>query len=298
MAVMARQLGIPTRVAVGFLAPDKTGPNSYVYSAHDMHAWPELFFTGAGWVRFEPTSPTRASGVPGYTTDPIAQPEPDDPSASGSEQVDVPGRETAGATPTDEAEEEEAAAGADGGIPWARVVGVLLTVGLVTLAVMAPRTIRARRRERRLDGGPEEVWLELRDTAVDLGLVWPRDRSPRQTRHVLVGYFGSTSDEADLALPRRGPDANPDAVSAVDTVVHALERRRYARDDISQAGAWREELQTCVEALYAGAPRRARQRATWLPRSLFVRSAPLRTAPDEGEQVVEHANGRVVDHVG
>ena len=298
MAVMARQLGIPSRVAVGFLRPDKTGPSTYVYSAHDMHAWPELYFPGAGWVRFEPTPADRADGVPTYTTDPITQPSAN-PSASGSEAVDVPGRETPGATPDDTAEEEDAAAGAnEGGVPWVLVLSVLVVLALVTAAVLSPRLLRARRRERRLDGGPEEVWAELRDTTVDLGLVWPRDRSPRQTRDVLVRYFGSPEDEFTLALPRRGPDTNPDAVQAVDAVVHALERRRYARDETSHPGAWRAEVQTCIEALFGGAPRRARQRATWLPRSVFMRSTPVRTAPDEDEQVVQQANGRVVDHVG
>ena len=67
MAVMARDLGIPARVAVGFLVPEQVGTDEYVYSAHDLHAWPELFFSGSGWVRFEPTPPGRASGVPDYT---------------------------------------------------------------------------------------------------------------------------------------------------------------------------------------------------------------------------------------
>jgi hypothetical protein len=105
-------------------------------------------------------------------------------------------------------------------------------------------------------------------------------------------------DDYTLALPRRGPGMNPDAVVAVDSVVHALERRRYARGDTSHAGAWRAEVQTCIDALYGGAPRRARQRATWLPRSVFVRSRPVRTTPDEDVQVAERSSGRVVDHVG
>ena len=63
MAMMARSLQIPARVAVGFLKPEKVG-DSYVYSAHDLHAWPELYFTGVGWVPFEPT-PGRGS-IPDY----------------------------------------------------------------------------------------------------------------------------------------------------------------------------------------------------------------------------------------
>ncbi|MEI2712779.1 MAG: DUF3488 and transglutaminase-like domain-containing protein [Nocardioides sp.] len=73
MAMMARTLGIPARVAVGFLRGERTGVNeagvpSYTFSTHDLHAWPELFFPGSGWVRFEPTPAARVPQVPGYTT--------------------------------------------------------------------------------------------------------------------------------------------------------------------------------------------------------------------------------------
>src|SRR5690606_40395181 len=69
MAVMARTLGIPSRVAVGFLQPRKVSDDFWEFSAHDLHAWPELFFAGSGWVRFEPTPATRASGVPEHSAD-------------------------------------------------------------------------------------------------------------------------------------------------------------------------------------------------------------------------------------
>ncbi len=69
MAVMSRIVGVPARVAVGFYQPRKIGPQTWEYSAWDLHAWPELFFPGSGWVRFEPTPPGRAAEVPGYTTE-------------------------------------------------------------------------------------------------------------------------------------------------------------------------------------------------------------------------------------
>jgi transglutaminase-like putative cysteine protease len=55
MAVMARTLGIPARVAVGFLPGDKGPGDEMVISSNDAHAWPELYFEGVGWTRFEPT---------------------------------------------------------------------------------------------------------------------------------------------------------------------------------------------------------------------------------------------------
>lgn len=60
-AVMARRLGLPARVAVGFTpgTPDETG--RYRVYGRDAHAWPEVWFAGIGWVAFEPT-PGRSGG--------------------------------------------------------------------------------------------------------------------------------------------------------------------------------------------------------------------------------------------
>jgi transglutaminase-like putative cysteine protease len=65
MAMMARVAGIPSRVSVGFL-PGKRDGNTWRVSIRDMHAWPELYFAGYGWLRFEPTP--RSDG---FTEDPV-----------------------------------------------------------------------------------------------------------------------------------------------------------------------------------------------------------------------------------
>ena len=66
MALMARIKGIPARVAVGFLPGEKQADGSYVVRSHDAHAWPELYFAGTGWVRFEPTPATRTGNTPSW----------------------------------------------------------------------------------------------------------------------------------------------------------------------------------------------------------------------------------------
>ena len=54
-AVMARTLGIPSRVAVGY-TPGALQPDGwYVVTGRDSHAWPEVWFDGLGWIPFEPT---------------------------------------------------------------------------------------------------------------------------------------------------------------------------------------------------------------------------------------------------
>ncbi len=81
MALMGRTLGIPSRVAVGFLRPEEVAKNTYVYSSRDLHAWPEMYFGGIGWVRFEPT-PQRAGSVPAYTTQRVPQAAPSSSSSA------------------------------------------------------------------------------------------------------------------------------------------------------------------------------------------------------------------------
>ncbi|MCL4370948.1 MAG: transglutaminaseTgpA domain-containing protein [Chloroflexi bacterium] len=56
MAVMARAIGIPSRVVSGYntgILNERAG--LYEVRQENAHSWPELFFPGYGWVRFEPT---------------------------------------------------------------------------------------------------------------------------------------------------------------------------------------------------------------------------------------------------
>jgi transglutaminase/protease-like cytokinesis protein 3 len=55
-AAIARQLGFPSRVSVGFLpgAQDSTS-GEFTVTGVDAHAWAEVYFEGFGWVRFEAT---------------------------------------------------------------------------------------------------------------------------------------------------------------------------------------------------------------------------------------------------
>jgi len=54
-AVLARAVGLPTRVVVGFQpVPERDGER--VVRAADATAWPEVYFSGWGWVAFDPVS--------------------------------------------------------------------------------------------------------------------------------------------------------------------------------------------------------------------------------------------------
>ena len=56
MALMLRMLGIPARVAAGF-SPGSYNRDTREYRVRDLdaHSWVEVYFTGIGWVPFDPT---------------------------------------------------------------------------------------------------------------------------------------------------------------------------------------------------------------------------------------------------
>ncbi|MCB1256191.1 MAG: transglutaminase domain-containing protein, partial [Microthrixaceae bacterium] len=61
-AIMARRIGMASRVAVGFTMGQEVSERSansdehtYQVKGLHAHAWPEVYFPGVGWVGFEPT---------------------------------------------------------------------------------------------------------------------------------------------------------------------------------------------------------------------------------------------------
>lgn len=67
-AAMARAVGLPARVAVGFTPGDRDRNGVFHVSNKQAHAWPEVWFQGVGWTSFEPT-PGRFAPTPGGSSD-------------------------------------------------------------------------------------------------------------------------------------------------------------------------------------------------------------------------------------
>jgi len=66
-AVLARLVGIPTRLAVGWTWGTETSKDTYVVTDEQAHTWPEVYFPGVGWVPFEPTPSRGIPGAQNYT---------------------------------------------------------------------------------------------------------------------------------------------------------------------------------------------------------------------------------------
>lgn len=245
MAVMARSLGIPSRIVVGYapgqvVSNDDAGRRVYQVTTDDLHAWPQLYFSDVGWVSFEPTpgigEQTRFDG----STDPSAGPTPDTTGATPTPTPTPSSRATQESTATPQASDAAAPA------PWRAGLGVLAG-GLVLLA--GPALLRAALRRRRLrsDGSVEEWWREVVATARDVGVPVAETLTVRETAGVLHERVG-------------------DAADRLDRLVDGVERSRYARPG-AHGTASSDDARAVVEALLASGSRRSR---AW-PRSLVKR---------------------------
>ncbi|MBJ6616988.1 DUF3488 and transglutaminase-like domain-containing protein [Streptomyces sp. I4(2020)] len=268
MASMARSLGIPARIAVGFAPGTPQADGTVSVAMRDAHAWPELYFEGVGWTRFEPT-PTRGS-TPDYTVQDVedngpadparpSQAEPADPSAQPSQSTDC---RADGSDPGScESESPQAALPAGGDGPKWHVVLLWALAGLLVTALpLSPMLWRTRMRAVRLGGHgrtEEDVaprvlaaWEELTDTAWDHGIVPDESLTPRGAADRIVRTGGFEGE----------------AAASVRRLAGAVEQVLYAPRPGPAVGL-AEDVRRASGALRDSASRAGRLRAVLMPRS-------------------------------
>ncbi|GAA1712861.1 transglutaminase-like domain-containing protein [Brachybacterium phenoliresistens] len=214
--VLARSVGIPARVVMGFEVPAGSAGEATI-TGDDVTAWVEVAYEGQGWVRFDPTpeqddTPTQPEKNKVEKPRPqVAQPPPppaEPPSPPpGATSEDAPG------------EEEDPAQTSSWAVYAAAGSGPFLLLGALLAAIaLAKARRRAHRRTRgsaaeRIDGG----WQELLDVRADLG----RPADVLVTRRELAAEIEAELPGAGIAvLAERadrgvfGPEEMPQA--AVD----------------------------------------------------------------------------------
>ena len=162
--VMARSVGLPSRLVVGFRPGRVDSDGTVLVRYGDATAWPEVRLQGTGWVPLDPTPSTRgAKAAESSSTVSVVRqagaPEPD-PAASTGSAVGTPPP----ATPPPPAVRSESNAGAVGfGVLSVLVVLLLLP----PLALLAAKALRRRARRRR--SGALGAWAELLDRLAERG---------------------------------------------------------------------------------------------------------------------------------
>lgn len=201
-ALLAREIGFPARVVMGFRPPE-TAEDSVVLTGGDVAAWVEVQISDGRWVGLDPNPEIR----------PIPDREPEEPTIISRPQSVLP--PPAEQTPVDQVDREPEHVPDDDedALPiWVQIlVNVLVGAGWAVLAlaiVLSPfvAIIAAkwnRRRVRRTvsepDGRVASGWREFADTAVDFGYEIPA----RATRSELASVVGGLDSHVLASIVNR-----------------------------------------------------------------------------------------------
>jgi hypothetical protein len=255
MAMLARAVGIPSRVVTGFLNPSEAGEDGddYIFTSHDLHAWPELYFSGVGWVRFEPT-PVGGAELPPWasSTNPTPGPSATTPTVTNTENR-FTARTTASVS-ADPSGPGDQGAGGSGSAPsplWLLPPALLV---LVLVPALTRRGIRRHRLTRPIDeaSAAEAAWLELRDRMRDLRMPWGGSMTPRAREQSLAPLLRE----------------NVKARAALHRLAMCVERARYAVTPVADAQPAQDAV-IVMDGIDATVGRRDRLRAFWWPSSLM-----------------------------
>jgi transglutaminase-like putative cysteine protease len=266
MAVMLRTLGIPARVAVGFLPGTPTigtsGTTTFLVSGRHAHAWPEAFFQGIGWVAFEPT-PRADAPPPNYTVAPapvtapttVASPSPEASQASSP----APSTPQPARSPAEAPRKVSHPA-----ITAARRASYILLIALsaVLVALLGAREARLRLAGWTAGSATEKAVAAYQEFALRAGDAIGERRRSGETE---AEYARSVVQA--LSLPAG-------AAAEVAALTRAYQRATYSLQAPSAA-----ELEAALGAnralrrqLWKGADRRGKIRLAFSPRPLATRS--------------------------
>jgi transglutaminase-like putative cysteine protease len=188
MVVMARSIGLPARLAAGFLAQPADEKGQQTLYQINAHSWAEVYIAGFGWVEFEPTAAflTRDTGQaipvrPEFARDdplPITYPPP------------IPTKEFQGISP----------------IWWLLVVAIMIPVLWVIW--------RWRQRRAAQIDGLEWAYSRLLGSANRLGQPTPPSQTPAEFKVALLRRLKDASRPNWLKNARRGVQPDIERLSS------------------------------------------------------------------------------------
>lgn len=198
MALMARSLGYPARVVMGFAPTVADGSGATKITGHDVTAWVEVPFQGVGWIPFLPT-PTQTDVPQDQVPKPQTEPQPQvrQPPRSQNNENDLVTNVSIDNSKKKTNNPFE--------LPgW--LVQTALGVGIPAVIVLAPlliiaalkrRRARRRRHAARARDAAAGAWDELLDRVDELGIATPPPSTRGRTAEALAPRLATPSGPAD-----------------------------------------------------------------------------------------------------
>jgi transglutaminase-like putative cysteine protease len=256
MGILLRRVGVPARVVLGYAheVPDQNG--NFKVTSKDAHAWVEVYFSGIGWVPFDPTPLAGISG--GSSNDLAYAPHPTPANSLHASSGPTAGNRASNPSKSIDNGSDQGNTTSDATTTSLPVARIVFTALLFLLAAIAstPALIREQRRRRRIrraaHSGPEPLWDELADTATDLGYAWSPARTPQQVAAWLAEPAG-------------------DALGSLTTLAQQVEHARYAPSDGAPRTDAARELRDVRSALLRDVSLWGRIKLRLLPASVLSR---------------------------
>ncbi|WP_125775286.1 transglutaminaseTgpA domain-containing protein [Antribacter gilvus] len=244
MMVMARSLGIPTRLGVGYLPGERSANGTWSVTGQASHAWPEIYFADAGWVRFEPTPAVQTGAPPRYADPALVAPAPLQP----EEPQEVPSAEPTAsqAAPSATASASAGAGSGSGGgaaensMPF----WVWLTTGIGGLLLITGVVVWLLRRRTEVEVlDPERAWSRVLAVLAERDVVLPPSTTLRRAPEAIDAQVRA----------RTGEPLAADVADQLVALADAAESERYARDYVPPSAEQLEALTGELTAALTGA---------------------------------------------
>lgn len=269
MVLMARHLGIPARVVMGFYLDEKdanNGASTIKMKGADVHAWVEVNFAGLGWVPFNPTPDKDHVPNPPEPQN-ASKPKPQvlQPPPPPQEPADLPPDSAPDALDTDGKKDSQA------GI-WGTILMIVGVAAIPIIIIVLPLilivVLKSRRRKKRHTTGlpTDRVgggWSEVMSLATDLGASVNSSGTRRETAVSLYSAFPTTqgttallAEKADAAIFGPGQPSEEDVATYWQHVEHSVQGMS------GSVGFWkRQRAKFSPRSLLADAKARAQSKA-------------------------------------
>lgn len=186
MALMARHLGYPARVVMGFAPEVSEDADEVEVVGGDVTAWVEVPFEDVGWIAFRPT-PDQVDVPQEQTPKPKSEPQPQVRQPPRAEHVEDELLTTVEIDDTDDDDRDRPFQ-----VPawvWVTLAAVGIPAAIVFLPMLFVALVKQRRRRRRRTGAADRqaagAWDELVDRFAELGFEPPMQGTRLQSARAL-----------------------------------------------------------------------------------------------------------------